>query len=64
MKEDEAVEQLHQEKRELQIKLDKLEKVLHKINTETRQVFIYFPKNVQVAYNMFYNMIDYGITDW
>ena len=32
IKEDDAVEQLHQEKRELQEKLDKLEKVLHSLN--------------------------------
>ena len=37
MKEEDIVEQLHQEKNELQIKLDKLERVLHKMNAEARQ---------------------------
>ena len=36
MKEDEVVEQLHQEKKELQAKLDKLEKVLHSLNVDQR----------------------------
>ena len=37
LKEEDIVEQLHQEKNELQIKLDKLERVLHKMNAEARQ---------------------------
>ena len=37
MKEDDVVEQLHQEKNELQTKLDKLEKVLHSLNVDRRQ---------------------------
>jgi len=37
LKGEDIVEQLHQEKNELQVKLDKLEKVLHKMNAEARQ---------------------------
>ena len=37
MKEDDVVEQLNHEKKELQAKLDKLEKVLHSLNTDRRQ---------------------------
>ena len=36
MKEDEVVEQLHQEKKELQAKLDKLEKVVHTLNVDRK----------------------------
>lgn len=36
IKEDDAVEQLHQEKRELQEKLDKLEKVLHRRQSDAK----------------------------
>ena len=37
MKEDDVVEQLHQEKQELLTKLDKLERVLHSLNVDRRQ---------------------------
>ena len=36
MKEDEVVEQLHQEKKELQTKLDKLEKVVRTLNVDRK----------------------------
>jgi len=41
LKEEEIVEQLHQEKNELQIKLEKLEKALHTMNAQARQVCIH-----------------------
>lgn len=41
LKEEDIVEQLHQEKNELQMKLDKLERVLHKMNAEARQVVLF-----------------------
>lgn len=37
MKEDDIVEQLHLEKKDLQTKVDKLEKVLHSLNSGQRQ---------------------------
>ena len=37
MKEDDVVEQLNQEKKDLRTKLDKLERVLHSLNADHRQ---------------------------